>query len=86
MSIAHAYSAISDRTPSKPRSPTPGSTSTWVRIRVAPCEMHFSSVRRARALTSSTVNVCFTSAILRTANASRAVSGAQRSMMQDLSR
>ena len=33
---------------SKLRSSTPGSSSTWVRMRVVPCLMHFSSVRLAR--------------------------------------
>ena len=49
MSIAHLYSSTSACTPSKPRMPTPGSTSTWVRMRVAPCLMQFSKVSFARA-------------------------------------
>ena len=47
-------------TPSKPRMPMPGSTSTCVRMRVVPCLMHFSSVAAARACTSSTVMSCLT--------------------------
>ena len=47
------------RRASKPRMPIPGSTSTCVRMRVAPCRMHCSSVAAARVRTSSTVMCCF---------------------------
>ena len=49
ISIAQRYSSTSAWTSSKPRIPTLGSTSTWVRIRVAPFLMQFSSVSLARA-------------------------------------
>jgi hypothetical protein len=64
----------------------PGSTSTWVRTWVVPWTIAFSSVRLARAYTSSDVNsrlIRETSAI---ASSSVPVSDRQRSRMQDLSR
>ena len=59
-SIAHLYLSISAFTPSTPRRPIFGSTSAWVRMRVAPWLMHFSMVAEARSITSSTVIVCLT--------------------------
>ena len=86
MSIAHLYSPISAATPSKPRMPMPGSTSTCVRMRVVPCRMHCSSVAAARACTSSTVMSFLTGVTPNTGLSLARSCGAQRSMMRDLSR
>ena len=51
-SIAHLYSSIRGRMPSRLRRPTTGSTSRWVRMWVVPCRMLFSRVRMARSRTS----------------------------------
>ena len=43
-SMAHLYSSTRGSTPSRPRRPMTGSTSSWVRMWVVPFRMHFSSV------------------------------------------
>src|SRR5215469_2650241 len=76
--MAQRYSAISDWTASNPRIPIAGSTSTWVRIRVAPLRMHSTRVRSARARTSSAVKPDFKAATCRIGLISRPASGGQR--------
>ena len=66
--------------------PMPGSTSTWVRMRVVPCLMHSCSVRSARARTSSTVMLFLRGLTLVTGLDRLRSCGAHRSMMRDLSR
>ena len=55
-------------------------------MRVVPCLMQFSSVSLRARVTSSTVKVFLASVTRFTRSRSRPVSGAQRSMMRDLSR
>src|SRR5437763_5709844 len=77
---------MSDATASKPRMPMPGSTSTWVRMRVVPCRMHCSSVRAARVRTSSIDMLFLSGAMPSTGLSVRRSCGVQRSMIRDLSR
>ncbi len=86
-SIAHLYLSINAFTPSNPRRPILGSTSEWVRMRVAPWLMHFSIVAEARSITSSTVKVCLTADTRSIARCGlRLVVCSQRPRMQALSR
>src|SRR6516225_1215118 len=77
---------MSGRTPSRLRSPTTGSTSKWVRMCVVPWRIAFSSVRVARAWTSSGVKAFFALATSPIASSRSPRSEVQRSRMQDLSR
>ena len=67
----------------KPLSPTRGSASTWVRMRVVPWMMAFSRVRCARAWMSASVKVRLAAATVSIASSSVPRSQLQRSRMQD---
>ena len=85
-SSAGAYSALSGRSASSPRSPTIGSTSTWLRIAVVPWRTAMSRTARARVRMSSTVNRRLASPVMRMASWSVPSTLGVRSLNRALSR